>query len=75
MKRFDMRDAIIPFSLLQATNYFQKMQSGDIMEIICNDKEPIADLQSILPAGRFHASVSLHRCDGQTGYRLVLQKQ
>lgn len=49
MKAFDLRDTIIPFSLLQIANYFQQMKTGEEIEIVGNDVNIAKDLQSILP--------------------------
>jgi TusA-related sulfurtransferase len=34
MVTFDLRETLIPFSLLQITNAFRRMQSGDELEIL-----------------------------------------
>jgi len=47
---FDLRDAIIPFSLLQITNCFHRMPAGETIEIIGNDPSIMDDLKRILSA-------------------------
>jgi TusA-related sulfurtransferase len=42
MIRFDLREKLIPFSLLQISNNFREMQPGDEMEILAGDC-PIQD--------------------------------
>jgi len=37
MIRFDLREKLIPFSLLQISNNFREMQPGDEMEILAGD--------------------------------------
>jgi len=49
MESFDLRETIIPFSLLQITNHFKQMKSGDVIEIILRDTNVVRDLKSILP--------------------------
>lgn len=50
MQSFDLRDTIIPFSLLQIAHHFQQMKIGEEIEIFGNDPGIARDLQSILPA-------------------------
>ncbi len=50
MESFDLRDTIIPFSLLQIANYFQQMAVGEEIEIFGNDPGIARDLKNILPA-------------------------
>ena len=49
METFDLRETIISFSLLQLTNHFRKMNPGEIVEIICSDKNIAEDLKCLLP--------------------------
>ena len=74
MRQFDLRDTIIPFSLLQVTNHFNKMQSGESMEIICGDPGPAQDLQSILPQARFEVVSVDGNKEKDAGYRTVIRK-
>jgi TusA-related sulfurtransferase len=62
MKSFDLRDTIIPFSLLQIAHHFQHMAVGEEIEI-CGDEADIGrDLQSILPssAAVLHTVATCH---------------
>jgi len=49
MTTFDLRESIIPFSLLQISNHFKMMKPGEAMDIICPDATIEKDLQCILP--------------------------
>ena len=49
MQSFDLRDTIIPFSLLQIANHFQRMKPGDEIEVIGNDPGIESDIRKILP--------------------------
>ena len=49
MAIFDLRESIIPFSLLQISNHFKSMESGEIVEILCCDASIEKDLRCILP--------------------------
>lgn len=49
MQTFDLRETIISFSLLQLTNHFKKMNSGDRVEIFCSDESIPEDLKRLLP--------------------------
>lgn len=53
MATFDLRRTLIPFSLLQITNAFNAMQSGEEMEVLSGVNQTEAaifkDLMRILP--------------------------
>ncbi len=53
MVSFDLRETLIPFSLLQITNLFREMEPGDEMEIIAgtdpDEAAMIKDVLRILP--------------------------
>ena len=49
MLSFDIRNALIPFSLLKISNAFKLMKPGDVMEVIANDAGIANDLQRLLP--------------------------
>ena len=53
MDSFDLRETVIPFSLLQITNHFKQMKSGDVIEIIFRDANIVRDLNSILPESEY----------------------
>ena len=50
MESFDLRDTIIPFSLLQIAHHVQHMKVGEEIEVFGNDAGIAGDLKSILPA-------------------------
>lgn len=49
MKTFDLRQTIIPFSLLQIINHFKTMVPGEVVEIIYADESIVEDLECLLP--------------------------
>ena len=49
MVSFDIRNALIPFSLLKISNAFKSMRPGEVMEVIANDVAIADDLQRLLP--------------------------
>lgn len=50
MDTFDLRGTIIPFSLLQISNHFNRMQPGEIFEVVGVDAAIENELRCILPA-------------------------
>ena len=48
MEIFDLRQSIIPFSLLQISNCFQRLNPGEAIEIIGCDESVARDLKRIL---------------------------
>jgi len=48
-----LRESIIPFSLLQISNHFKRMKSGEVVDIICPDATTEKDLHCILPRRQF----------------------
>lgn len=53
MDSFDLRETIVPFSLLQITNHFRQMSSGDVIEIIVRDATIVSNLKCILPESEY----------------------
>lgn len=53
METIDLRETVIPFSLLKIAYHFKRMKIGDAMEIIGTDREVIRDLKSVLRAGNY----------------------
>ena len=53
MVTIDIRETLIPFSLLQITNTFRSMRAGDEMEILAGagptDTATVEDIMRILP--------------------------
>jgi TusA-related sulfurtransferase len=74
MGSFDLRDTIIPFSLLQITNHFRQMDPGEVLEVIGDDKSIAADLKSLLPALEYEfMGIENLGADG-ADFRLQLRK-
>lgn len=48
MTTFDLRETIIPFSLLQICNHFKRMKPGEVLEVLCCDAAIEKDLRCIL---------------------------
>ena len=61
MGSFDLRDTIIPFSLLQITNHFRQMDPGEVLEVIGDDESIAADLKSLLPEYRKNPELVVQR--------------
>lgn len=55
VETFDLRESIIPFSLLQISNYFRMMESGEYIEVIGSDETITKDLKSILAKFKYEA--------------------
>jgi len=57
VETFDLRETLIPFSLLQITNAFRAMQPGDEMEILSGvsifDVAIFKDVMRILPRNEY----------------------
>jgi TusA-related sulfurtransferase len=50
MDVFDLRDAIVPFSLLDIRHRFKQMRPGDCLVVLWSDPAAAADLMRVLPA-------------------------
>ena len=74
METFDLRDTIIPFSLLQIANYFQHMKLGEEIEIYGNDAGIAQDLKNILPASAVTICPVDTSADERPRYRWRLKK-
>ena len=48
MIRLDLRNLIIPFCLLKASNVFRTLKKDDVLEILCSDTENLTNLKKIL---------------------------
>ena len=51
MVRLDLRNLIIPFFLLKASNAFRCLKKDDVLEILCSDTENLDSLMKIFPSG------------------------
>ena len=74
MGAFDLRDTIIPFSLLQITNHFKRMATGEVLEIIGCDDGILSDLKRLLPASEFELTDIRALGEDTSEFRLRLRK-
>ena len=71
---YDLRNAIVPFSLLDIRHRFKKMQPGDSLVVLWSDSAAADDLLRVLPASSFEI-VSKGEISGQSaGFRMELVK-
>lgn len=78
MIRFDLRQSIVPFSLLQINSVFKEMAPGGVIEVLWNDPVTISELFRILPAFSYRIRGQAP-VEGETqgvgeGYRLEVEK-
>ena len=74
MQTFDLRETIVSFSLLQLTNHFKKMNSGDMVEIFYSDQSLLEDLKRLLPE-RSYEFIRIEKIDAErTEFRIELKK-
>jgi len=50
MLSLDLRNLIIPFYLLKASNAFRSLKTDDVLEILCSDAENLTNLIKIIPS-------------------------
>jgi len=74
MKSFDLRETLIPFSMLQVVNHFAKMKIGDEMEIIGDDAEIYQDIKSILPVSVYEFVSEEFEIPRHGEFRIILRK-
>ena len=74
MHSFDLRETLTPFSVLQVTNHFAAMETGEEMEIIGNDIEIYQDLKIILPASDYELISKEFKTPGKGDFRVTLKK-
>jgi len=74
MVSFDLRESLIPFSLLKITNAFAKMKPGEVIEIIAAETCICKELERLLPDSGYHI-ISSHSLDAcALGFRFRLKK-
>jgi len=74
MLSLDLRNLIIPFCLLKASNAFRSLENGDVLEILCNDPENISNLMKIIPSDVCEL-ISVKDLDGtEPGLKVRLKK-
>jgi TusA-related sulfurtransferase len=70
----DLRNQIIPFCLLKASNAFKVLDKGEILEFLWSDPNSFADLLKILPSDSYEL-ISVHDLKGkQSGLRIKVRK-
>jgi len=50
MVSLDLRNLIVPFCLLKASNAFRLLKKDDVLEILCSDTENLMNLMKIFPS-------------------------
>ncbi len=50
MLSIDLRNLILPFCLLKASNAFRSLKKDDVLEILFSDAENLMNLMKILPS-------------------------
>jgi TusA-related sulfurtransferase len=79
MVTFDLRESLIPFSLLRITNVFREMQPGEEMEIFAGvtpiDAAILKDVMLILPQTDYELISRENRVGEDPATRLILRKK
>jgi TusA-related sulfurtransferase len=75
METIDIRNTLIPFSLLQISNLFKQMRPGDTLRIIVNETSTAADLERILGCKAFNLQCDPHWSGSGQGLCLRLLKE
>ena len=74
MTTFDLRDTIIPFSLLQINNCFKRMKAGEILDILFCDKHIEDDLKRILPRHQYEIIFPENLKTGRNEFSIRLRR-
>ena len=79
MLTFDLRETLIPFSLLQITNLFRKMKPGEEMQIFAGvshiDATILRDVMLILPQTDYDLVSRENRMTDDPVTRLIIRKK
>ncbi|MCB2145091.1 MAG: hypothetical protein KQI81_01365 [Deltaproteobacteria bacterium] len=79
MLTFDLRETLIPFSLLQIANAFRQMKPGEEMEIYAGvtriDAAILKDVMLILPQTDYDLLSRENRVGDDPVMRLILRKK
>jgi TusA-related sulfurtransferase len=75
MQSFDLHDTIIPFSLLQIANHFQRMKPGEEIEVLGNDPGIESDIKKILPSSEYRVIAVDKQQHKSRNFRLRLKKE
>lgn len=71
---FDLRDAIVPFSLLDIRHHFKEMRPGDSLVILWSDPAAADDLLRVLPAACLEIVSKDEVPEPSGGFRMELIK-
>lgn len=74
MTTFDLRKTILPFSLLEISNFFMKMKPGETIEICVSDAEVSEELSSVLPRSTYEMKVQAPQGSDDGCYRIQITK-
>jgi TusA-related sulfurtransferase len=74
MDTFDLRDTIIPFSLLDIRKRFKEMRPGDSLVVLWSDPAAADDLMRVLPAACLEIVSKGAIPEPSGGFRLELIK-
>ncbi len=79
MVTFDLRETLIPFSLLQIANVFRAMKPGEVMEVISGmtpvDAATLNDVLRILPITEYERIAEKEQIGDEPVTRLRLRKR
>ncbi len=71
---FDLRDAIVPFSLLDIRHRFKQMRPGDCLAVLWSDPAAAEDLMRVLPAACLEIVSEGEVSEPPGGFRMELIK-
>jgi hypothetical protein len=74
MTTFDLRKTILPFSLLEISNFFIQMKLGDTMDIRVNDNAVTEELSRVLPRSTYEMKIHPPQGSGGGFYRIRITK-
>lgn len=74
MVSLDLRNLIVPFCLLKASNAFRLLKKDDVLEILFSDTENLTNLMKILPSDSYEL-ISAKDIEGSdSGLKVRLRK-
>ena len=71
----DLRNAIVPFSLLKVIQALKMMDPGETLEVFWSDPDTPADLFKVLPDSAYDLINFEEIGDGEPSYRITLAKK
>ncbi|MGD2272020.1 MAG: sulfurtransferase TusA family protein [Desulfobacterales bacterium] len=72
--RLDLRGAIVPFTLLKASQTFKMINPGDTLEILLGDEQTRNDLFKILPDSSYEL-ILMDKLGKDLTYRIRIRKR